>query len=118
MGIGKGSGRGGPRANAGRRAHDGAVIVACITASLDQVSYDIITELGEGNDSLGLRRAMAELAGLRNELRNELRNLHRSGKVVTGAVGNAVRGTPPAPGVAKVVSKLRTPARVIAQEEE
>lgn len=58
-------GRGGRRAGAGRKSADGAVIVARADITMDQATYDLWLELGDGNFSLGARRAVAELLALR-----------------------------------------------------
>lgn len=63
--VKEGPGRGGKREGAGRKSPDGAVIVGKVTVSLDELSADILRELGDGNFSLGMRRAMAELAAYR-----------------------------------------------------
>ncbi len=59
-------GRGGKRVGAGRPAKDNAVIVASVSAYVDQVSLDLIEFYGEGNDSLGIRRICAALIKLQS----------------------------------------------------
>ena len=64
MGIGKGSGRGGARANSGRKSVDGAEWVVAIHAYLDQDSADLVEEYGGG--SVGIRLALTELRRLQS----------------------------------------------------
>jgi hypothetical protein len=61
MGIGKGSGRGGARAGAGKKSVDSAEIVYSATVTVDETTRALLYELGNGNYSLGARRAAAEL---------------------------------------------------------
>ncbi len=60
-----GVGRGGARANAGRKTADGVVSVGSITLTLDEDTERVAYELGDGNYGVGIRRAIAELLRLR-----------------------------------------------------
>lgn len=57
--------RGGKRVGAGVKAADGAVLTTKITVNIDDAAYELIMELGDGNPSIGARRAFAELIRLR-----------------------------------------------------
>ena len=63
----RGIGRGGSREGAGRKAVDGATITASLTVKVDEGTAALLYELGEGNYSLGARRAVAELLSLRHQ---------------------------------------------------
>lgn len=95
MGIGKGAGRGGVRAGAGRRAADGAAAEYKISARVDQVTHDWLNEIGQGNFSLGVRRVVAKLIA------------YEQGAIVSGIS----TPTKPARGSANPVPIKTKPAR-------
>ena len=55
------TGRGGPGRGGGRKAADGVVGVTRKNVTLDQRSIDTLRALGDGDLSLGIRRAAAML---------------------------------------------------------
>ena len=58
--------RGGARKGAGRKTADGASGVIRKQVTLDQPSIDTLRALGEGDLSIGIRRAAAKLRGTSN----------------------------------------------------
>ena len=64
MGVGKGTGRGGYRANSGRKSPDGLSVFASFTIVVDKASHDLIREYGGENGSHGVRAICHALLAL------------------------------------------------------
>lgn len=58
--------RGGKREGAGRKAVDGAKIEGKVLMSLDSKTIELFDDLGEGNISLGARKAARIILGLQS----------------------------------------------------